>query len=140
MNDSSHLIKRRDKVSERDILSKWEYAPDEHLVKVSLEGDSRAFDQLFRRYQKQILALCVKMTRGDQAQAFDLCQEAFISAYDHLPQLKEPKSFFYWVFGIAKNKCIAHARQQIRLFKMLGDYEVIGRMASNNEKQSAVSS
>ena len=135
MPDSGQIIKTCDKVSDRDVIYIYAYASDERLVKASLEGDSRAFDRLFRRYQKQILSVCVKMTRGDQTQAFDLCQEAFISAYAHLSQLKEHKSFFYWVLGIAKNKCIAHARQQMRLFKMLGDYEVVGRMASRNEQQ-----
>jgi len=134
MQQSDWVIKSSDKASIRDVFSMYRHASDEKLVQVSLEGDSRAFDQLFRRYQKQILSLCVKMTKGDQAQAFDLCQETFISAYDHLSDLKEPKNFFYWALGIAKNKCISHARQQARLFKMLGEYEVIGKMISNNDR------
>jgi len=135
MQDSDQTINTCDKQPQRSVLPVYACASDERLVEISLEGDSRAFDQLFRRYQKQILSVCAKMTNGDQAQAFDLCQEAFISAYDHLSKLKEPKSFFYWVLGIAKNKCISHARQQARLFKMLGEYEVLGRMNSKNERQ-----
>jgi RNA polymerase sigma-70 factor (ECF subfamily) len=49
---------------------------------------------------------------GRPEDAFDMCQEAFLSGYRHLGQLKDPHKFPQWLFRIARNTALSHARQE----------------------------
>ncbi len=100
-------------------------APDHHLVQIAIFGNEEAYACLFRRYRNKIVTLCMEYCKGDQAQAHDLCQEAFISAFENLKQLRDASLFYFWLSEIAKNKCISYKRKQSTLMNALKDYAVI---------------
>ena len=62
---------------------------DTDLVTRCLQGDTSAFGDLVRRYEHAVYGLALSFAR-DFAEAEDLAQEAFISAYGNLPSLREP--------------------------------------------------
>ncbi|MFQ5470165.1 MAG: RNA polymerase sigma factor [Gammaproteobacteria bacterium] len=135
MGNSTRNKKKCDKVDSTGVINYWALESDESLIKNALAGEDRAFEFLFNRYRKQILSKCLKMTQGDHAQALDLCQETFISAFDHLAELREPSKFFYWVTGIAKNKCISYKNQTVRNLNMLGDYSVLNESINDKDER-----
>ena len=54
--------------------------PDEKLVALMREGQDRAFDVLFNRYQSRLLAFCRRMV-GSPQDAEDVLQEVFVAAH-----------------------------------------------------------
>ena len=84
--------------------------PDDLLVERSRSGDQAAFNTLVERYQKPIYNLCLRML-GERQAAEDAAQEAFISAYRHIAQLRGT-NFRAWLFRIATNACYDEMRRR----------------------------
>ena len=72
------------------------------LIGDYLEGDSRAYDQLFGRYATRLVNF-VNRIIGDRERAEDLVQEAFLRVHRHLPRFDRSKQFSTWIYTIASN-------------------------------------
>ena len=112
-------------------------APDHHLVQEAINGNEEAFACLYRRYRDKIFLLCLDYSKGDRAQANDLCQEAFISAFENLQQLRNASLFHFWLHEIAKNKCLSFKRKENAFVNALKDYAVIKWMGEEERDWSA---
>lgn len=77
---------------------------DQALLAAYRQGDTRALDRLIRRYQRPIYRMLYRNV-GNQADAEDLTQKAFLKALDHLPRLREDAAFKGWLYRIALNLC-----------------------------------
>ncbi len=84
--------------------------PDASLVRAVLTGEPEAFNVLVRRWERKIYSYLVYLT-GRSEDAFDMCQEVFISSYRNLPRLKDPEKFRQWLFRIAHNTAHSHTRE-----------------------------
>jgi len=84
--------------------------PDAVLVRDAMGGQPEAFNVLVRRWERKVYSFLVYLT-GRPEDAFDMCQEVFLSGYRHLRQLKDPEKFPQWLFRIARNTAYSHARQ-----------------------------
>jgi len=84
---------------------------DSQLVRLVLDGDTEAFNDLVERHQSRAYNLCVRML-GDADAAADVAQDAFISAYKHLPSLRG--EFRPWLMRIVANGCRDMLRSQKR--------------------------
>jgi RNA polymerase sigma-70 factor, ECF subfamily len=84
---------------------------DPQLVQLVLDGDTEAFNDLVERHQSRAYNLCVRML-GDADAAADVAQDAFISAYKHLPSLRG--EFRPWLMRIVANGCRDVLRSQKR--------------------------
>ena len=98
--------------------------PDAALVRQAKRGQSEAFNALVRRWERKVYSFLAYLT-GRPEEAFDMCQEAFLSAYRHLDQLKEPEKFPQWLFRIARNTAHSHARREREEETSLGDLDGI---------------
>lgn len=97
---------------------------DESLIQSALTGDENAFQHLFSRYENKVYGICLRSSYGDSANANDICQETFISAFDNLDKLRDKSRFQYWLYEIARNKCISSARKQASVDRTIKEYEV----------------
>ncbi|MBH0198374.1 MAG: sigma-70 family RNA polymerase sigma factor [Nitrospira sp.] len=77
---------------------------DAQLVARSLARDQEAFGQLIDRHASTIVNLAYRMV-GNQAEAEDLAQEAFLAAFKALPTFRADSKFSTWLYRIASNKC-----------------------------------
>ena len=109
--------------------------PDIMLIEAALAGAENAYDRLFKRHRKRIMSVCLRYCGGNQAQANDLCQETFISAFGKLNQLKDCQRFSNWLDEIAKNKCISFLRKENTFQKALVDYELVMHTMLDDEQQ-----
>lgn len=75
---------------------------DEILVKQAQAGDYEAFDDLVNRHRGRIYAMIMNMIKNN-ADAWDLTQDAFIKAWKALPKFKNRSKFSTWLFRIAHN-------------------------------------
>ncbi len=79
------------------------------LVQQAQAGDAAAFDELVRRYQRQIYGVVYHMTSHHE-DASDLAQEAFVKAWQALKSFKGDSSFFTWIYRIAVNRTLNHLK------------------------------
>lgn len=82
---------------------------DAELVRQARDGQADAFSALVRRWERKVYSYLVYLT-GHREDAFDLCQEVFLSAYQNLDRLREPERFLGWLFQIARNRAYSHLR------------------------------
>lgn len=80
-------------------------ATTEALVEAARVGDARAFGHLVRRYRPRILALGLHLT-GSRSDAEDVAQDAFLRAFQALPEFEGRSAFFTWVYRIAVNRAL----------------------------------
>ena len=91
-------------VAEEGRQQAGEVVADEVLATEALER-AEAFEELVRRYQNRIYSLAYRMT-GDNVEAYDLTQEAFLRSYAALPSFNPSLRFAPWLYRIATNLCI----------------------------------
>ncbi|MBR5442568.1 MAG: RNA polymerase sigma factor [Clostridia bacterium] len=75
-----------------------------NLIEKSKKGDAHAFSQLYSMYSNEMYRYALYMT-GNQQDAEDSVQEAVISAWRCIHNLKEDDKFKVWLFKILTNKC-----------------------------------
>src|SRR5262245_29257348 len=93
---------------------------DEELVADIREGDLRAFDELYRRYERRLFGYLLR-TVHDRALAEDLFQEVLITVLrDDAVDLR-PGRFAGWLFTVARNRCLDHLRAHERHREKLRD-------------------
>ena len=65
-------------------------------------GDRDAFARLYEVHAPRVFALCVRMT-ADRALAEELTQDAFVRAWEKLPQFRGESSFGTWLHRLTVN-------------------------------------
>ena len=84
---------------------------DDDLIREAQRGDRTAFDALVRRYDQAVLRLALHML-GNEQDAQDVHQEAFLKAYRHLGNFRFECSFYTWLYRIVTNLCLDHLRRR----------------------------
>ena len=85
---------------------------DRALVERFQAGDPGAFDTLYLRYFERLKRFCMKRV-GDQYEAEEIAQEAFVRAYRALPNFGGERRFYPWMTVIASRLCVdTHRRRE----------------------------
>ena len=84
---------------------------DDDLIREAQRGERAAFDALVRRYDQSVLRLALHML-GNEQDAQDVHQEAFIKAYRHLGNFRFECSFYTWLYRIVTNLCLDQLRRR----------------------------
>jgi len=77
---------------------------DNDLVRRVRRGDKGAFEELFNRHQKRVYNIALRML-GDEAEAADATQEAFVRAYQSIGKLSSDAAFVTWLKALTVNLC-----------------------------------
>ncbi len=86
------------------------------LVRAARGGDGSAFTMLYDRYHRMVHAIA--LARVNPADADDVVQEVFLSAYRELHSLREEGAFGGWLATIARNRCNAMHRHKFELVEL----------------------
>ncbi|HEU5410143.1 MAG TPA: sigma-70 family RNA polymerase sigma factor [Candidatus Acidoferrales bacterium] len=86
-------------------------ADEQVLVRQAQAGNRPAFEELVRRYDRDVLRLAMNLVRGSE-DARDLYQEVFLKAYKNLSRFRFECSFYTWIYRIATNVCLDHLRRK----------------------------
>ena len=84
---------------------------DKSLVRRTLSGDGKAFEQIVDRYQKVIYNVALRM-RSRAEDAEDITQSVFLKAYEALGTYKPRYKFFSWIYRIAVNESLNFVNRQ----------------------------
>lgn len=88
---------------------------DYELVTKVLEGEERAFAQLFVQYKNSIYYMLLEIVRNHD-DAEDLTLEAFGKAFANLHTYSPKFAFSTWLYRIATNNCIDFLRKEKGIF------------------------
>ena len=86
---------------------------EKELIQRAIKGDETAFETLMLSYQTQIYNLCFR-TVGNQDDAADMTQEAFLKAWRYLSSFQFESAFSTWLYRLATNCCLDLLRSKKR--------------------------
>jgi RNA polymerase sigma-70 factor (ECF subfamily) len=98
-------------------LSQDELSPEAaeitRLVRLTLGGDSTAFEQIILRYETRVMTMAARLL-GARDDAPDVAQEVFLRAFKYLHRLDLQKPVEPWLIGITVNVCRDTVRRRQR--------------------------
>ena len=71
------------------------------VAQVVVFRNTRAFDQLVKKYQSPVRRFFLNLTCGDNELSDDLAQDTFIKAYTNLASFKNLSNFSTWLYRMA---------------------------------------
>ena len=80
-------------------------APDGRLAALAAAGDEAAFEAIFERHHRGLLALCRHLL-GSLEEAEDALQHTFAAAYRQLVEREPPRHLRAWLYASARNRCL----------------------------------
>jgi RNA polymerase sigma-70 factor (ECF subfamily) len=81
------------------------------LVRRAKRGDDQAFEELVRRYDRNVFRIAQHITQNRE-DAEDVVQEAFLKAYGNLSKFQEQSKFYTWLVRIAVNEALMKLRRR----------------------------
>jgi RNA polymerase sigma-70 factor (ECF subfamily) len=89
---------------------------DDQLVARAQKGELPAFEELVKKYQREVYGLACRMV-SDAEEAKDMAQQAFLQAFIHIRTFRRDAQFRTWLFRIAINQCYNYLKSR----KKFGD-------------------
>jgi RNA polymerase sigma-70 factor, ECF subfamily len=85
---------------------------DDRALVAEAQGGCRAsFEELVRRYDRDVLRLALNLMKRPE-DARDVYQEAFLKVYRNLHRFRFECSFYTWLYRIVTNVCLDHLRRR----------------------------
>ena len=78
-----------------------------------LSGDTEAFEALVLEHQNKVYSLALRMV-GNEEDARDMAQEAFIRAFSFLTGFRGDSKFSVWLYRLTSNICIDFLRSRAK--------------------------
>jgi RNA polymerase sigma-70 factor (ECF subfamily) len=93
--------------ADTEAISSSDYA----LAQKAANGDNNAFEQLFRRHNRRVYSLCLRMT-NNASEAEDLSQEVFIQLFRKIGSFRGDSAFTTWLHRLTVNQVLMHFRKK----------------------------
>jgi RNA polymerase sigma factor (sigma-70 family) len=75
------------------------------VIREIKNGDTAAYEQIMRRYNKQLYRIGIAWLGSDDQLVEDAMQNTYLKAWYHLPQFKADAAFSTWLIRIMINEC-----------------------------------
>ncbi len=85
--------------------------PDEELVRRVQAGNTEAFEELVRRYERKVYNVIYRLV-GNEQDAKEVLQDTFLRAYRFIGKFQFKSGFFTWLYRIATNTSLTRLRQR----------------------------
>ncbi|MCX6568750.1 MAG: sigma-70 family RNA polymerase sigma factor [Candidatus Aminicenantes bacterium] len=87
--------------------------PEDDLVEDARRGSREAFAGLVRLHERRVYGLVYRLA-GNHADAADLAQEVFLTAWRSIASFRRGSSFYTWLYRIAVNTSLTFLRKRRR--------------------------
>ena len=84
---------------------------EREIIERVLSGDTEAFEALVLEHQNKVYSLALRMV-GNEEDARDMAQEAFIRAFNFLSGFRGDSKFSVWLYRLTSNICIDFLRSR----------------------------
>jgi RNA polymerase sigma-70 factor (ECF subfamily) len=92
-------------------------------IRLAQQGDERGFERIYRLHSQRVYALCLRMMRGNAAEAEELTQESFLQLFRKIGTFRGESAFSTWLHRLAFNIVLMrlrrHSFQVLSLDEML---------------------
>jgi RNA polymerase sigma-70 factor, ECF subfamily len=89
--------------------------PDRALVEAVVhDGDEMAFRELYRRHTPRLYPLVLRMVGGNEMEAEDVVQDAWVRATGGMRRFRGDSTFSTWLIAIGLNAARDHLRRRGR--------------------------
>lgn len=106
------------------IAGENEQHPDVALIERVRGGDVSAYDELVRKYERQVFRIAQRITQNRE-DAEDVTQDTFVKGFEKLDQFQGNSKFYTWLVRIAVNESLMRLRKR-RTGKMVSiDEDVV---------------
>lgn len=103
-----------------------------YLINRSQEGDRKAQNELYKLYAGAMYNICRRIM-GDEEEAKDVLQDAFITVFTKISNLKEENTFSAWIKRVVINHCInALKKKKIETSSLDENYDTIQEYDSDD--------
>ena len=110
-------------------------APDDAtLVARARDGDAAAFETLVRRYRVPVYRIAVSILH-DTCSAADTAQEAFVTAWRRLYEVKDEQAFAAWLYRITVTRTLSSLRT-VRPYVPLDELAAVSGRFPGPEEQA----
>ena len=99
-------------------MTNYQKLADEELVSLVRDQDQELYRHLIERYQAKLLRYASYLT-GDDDQAADVVQEAFIKTFVNLQSFNIKKKFSSWLYRITHNEAMNMLNRHKQEFPLL---------------------
>jgi RNA polymerase sigma-70 factor (ECF subfamily) len=86
-------------------------AEEQALIRKAQAGDRLAFEELVRRYDRDVLRLALNLVHRSE-DARDIYQESFLRVYKNLHRFRFECSFYTWLYRVVTNVALDHLRRR----------------------------
>jgi RNA polymerase sigma-70 factor (ECF subfamily) len=94
-----------------DAIKVGEATDELSLVRAAKAGSIEAFEQLIRRYDRNVFRIAQHITQNRE-DAEDVVQDAFLKAFQNLGGFQEQSKFYTWLVRIAVNEALMKLRKR----------------------------
>ncbi len=98
----------------------------EQDVLLAAAGERHAFERLYRANVNRVYALCLRMCH-DRNRAEELAQDAFVRAWEKLPQFRGESAFSTWLHRLTVNVVLEAQRSERRSQSRIEDDDVLDK-------------
>lgn len=93
-------------------------------IRLAQQGDERGFEGIYRQHSQRVYALCLRMVRGNAAEAEDLTQESFLQLFRKISSFRGESAFSTWLHRLAFNIVLMRLRRHsLQVFSLDGMLE-----------------
>ncbi len=113
-------------------------ASDYSLAQRAARNDMEAFEILYKRHNRRVYSLCLRMTQNVQ-EAEDLTQEAFIQLFRKIGSFRGDSAFTTWLHRLTVNQVLMHFRKRsVKLEKTSEEGETPVQIVKGTENPRAM--
>jgi len=85
----------------------------EALLRRAQRGEASAFEQLYRRFERPVFTLALRLT-GQREEAQDVLQDTMLKLFDRIGEFRGESPFWGWLRQIAVNEALMRLRKRAR--------------------------
>jgi RNA polymerase sigma-70 factor, ECF subfamily len=85
--------------------------PEMEDIRFAQAGDGAAFERIYLAHRRRVYGLCLRMV-GNQAQAEDLTQEAFLHLFRKIQSFRGDSAFSTWLHRLTVNVVLMRLRRK----------------------------
>jgi RNA polymerase sigma-70 factor (ECF subfamily) len=84
-------------------MVRYKEETDEYLMAKLIEGDKRAFDEIYHRYNRMLFAFFMKLLANDREKCEDFLQDLFMTLIQKAHYFDQNRTFKAWFYSVAHN-------------------------------------
>jgi len=115
-------------------MQRMAYKEDKFYIEKVFKGDTTAYADIVNKHKEMVFTIAVKILRNRE-DAEEIAQDAFVKAFQALPNFKGEAKFSTWLYRIVYNTAISQGRKRKHEFAAINE-EMIDNYTTDKVSRS----